>query len=112
MVASEDEYGMIKIWKMDDFSCKSTFAGHHYVSISCLISISNNRLLTACYASVIKVWNMNDYSLITENEAHNDAILSLILLKDNRLVSVSENEYKIWDMNNYNCIKTINFESK
>jgi WD40 repeat protein len=95
---------------MNEYSCVNTFNTGHTNFISCIIVISNNRLISGSNDKTIKVWNMNDNSLITTLTGHAGWIIGLISSTKhrNRLVSVSyDYKYKLWDMDNYNCIKDV-----
>jgi WD40 repeat protein len=106
-MASGDMEGIIKIWSIDDYSCIKTLNTGYERLISCIILISNNRLISGCNYGTIKVWNVNDCSLIKTLTGHKRGIRCLISLKNNNIVSVCDYTYKVWCMDDYNCIKTI-----
>jgi WD40 repeat protein len=56
----------------------------------------------------INIWYINDYSYKTL-EGHNDIITSLLFVdKNDLLLSGSDLVIKVWDINTYKCIRTIN----
>jgi WD40 repeat protein len=55
---------------MDDYSCIKKLNTGHKGLISCIILISNNRLISGSQGKTIKVWNVSDYSLITTLTGH------------------------------------------
>ena len=75
-----------------------------------ILTINNNSFATCSYDNSIKLFNiiedrMNCYATLT---GHTDTIYSLILLKDNTLVSSSDdNAIRLWDINNKICINTL-----
>lgn len=73
----------------------------HKESVSAIVQLKNNNLVSASADSTIIIWDIFTCKPIKKLLGHTDMIEALILLKDNRLCSGSRDlSIKIWDETN------------
>lgn len=83
--------------------------------VNCLLMLHDGRL-ASCYSDCsIKVHNITDYSVVISiDQAHSKGINNLSQLKNNQILSCSDDKtIKIWEIfeNEYKFITTINYHS-
>ena len=76
-----------------DFKVKNVINKSHKNFVSSLIeSVKHGVVISGSYDMKIKVWNNKTFQLIQEINEHKSSVLSLIELKDGRMVSASGDE--------------------
>ena len=79
-----------------------------YDCVSCLCKIKEGQFCSGTLRSV-QFWDVDKYNSIKSLEAHNKAISSIRLLSKNRLATGAwDGLVKIWDLDTFNCLGTIN----
>ena len=75
--------------------------------IRCLCQLDDKTLLSGSDDNIIKIWK--NYELDSELKGHEGKIRTLCKIDDKYFASGSfDNSIKIWDINNLNCIQTLN----
>jgi WD40 repeat protein len=97
---------IIRVWDLHSGKCVKELKGHKK-PVECIIKFKKDMLISAdktCY-----VWDLKTNLLIKSFRNHNFEVSTLLLCKE-RLVSASSREKKIniWDVEEGNCVKTIN----
>jgi WD40 repeat protein len=87
LFSGSGEMGMINIWNMTDFKCIKTILNENRVE--CLRLLANGFFASGDTKGRIKIWDMNTYRCVEILERVGFCIWFLLLLKDNRLLSVS-----------------------
>ena len=98
----------IKIWSIFDtsYKCDHTIIDAHSGWISKIILLPNNRMASCSDDKTIKIWNSNHpYELLKTLTEHNDFVISIIKLKNKKLIfSESYNHYLfVWNLATYQC---------
>jgi WD40 repeat protein len=90
---------LIKIWS--NFTLKSTLA-NHTGSITKLVYLGTDKLMSSDDVGYINIWNLNDDSLIYAFQAHSSSILDIFLTSNGDIISgSSDNSIKIWYSTNF-----------
>lgn len=77
----------------NDFKVKNVINKAHKNFVSSLIeSVKHNVVISGSYDMKIKIWNNKTFQLIQEINEHKNSVLSIIELKDGRMVSASGDE--------------------
>lgn len=89
--------------------CISTLNKSHESGVNCLIQIKDGRLVSCSDDKTIKLWKQTEWEYECESilEGHKSKVYALHQLIDNRLVSGSFREIKIWDLTNNECLSTL-----
>lgn len=101
---------IIQIWNIQSGVCVKTISNAHKSSILCVRLVDYN-FSFACSSNdnFIKIWNIKSGELIKTLEGHAGFIRCMLKMKDNRLMSFSqEKTIKIWDLDNGHVIYTLN----
>jgi WD40 repeat protein len=88
----------IKIWDtLDDYKCIKVIKTH-WDRLSCLLLLPNGFFAAGFYNGKIKIWDLKYFNCINILEGgHQDGVTSMLLLKDNRIVSNSSDKLIIWN---------------
>ena len=91
----------IKIWNIINGNCLKTIVEHDNYIMD--LELTDYGYFISCsYDSKIKVWN-TDFACIKTLEGHFDGVENIKVYKEN-IISASETEIKMWDLNNGICI--------
>lgn len=104
---SEDQ--SIMVYHLNTFEVDIHIQNCHDYSVWSLYVLKNGNLGSSG-GDEIKIWKIkgNNYKLLYTLLGHEDDVLKLIELKDNKLCSCSFREIKIWDNKcNYKCIRSL-----
>lgn len=94
----------IKIWNLDVYNC--IFSVECDFPIRNLNLISNDRLVSFGYTSMIDVWDLNELRHLTTLEGHRANVNSIVEFSNNIMGSCSDDKTIIlWSLDNYNIIK-------
>ena len=102
-----DSRDKIKIWNLNDGTCIQTLEGSHTGTIHCIIALSDETLVSASEDRTIKIWKLDEKKCINTFHGHTSKVYCLLVLKDGRLASGSEETIKIWNMASGECTKTL-----
>ena len=79
--------------------------GHHDF-ITCILSLSNERIVSGSNDGEMIIWNSRDGLLIKRIHAHSNAISCMVLLTDEMIVTGSlDNTLKLWNLFTYTCVR-------
>jgi WD40 repeat protein len=88
--------GEIRVWDLTTYECIRTIYEAHYKGIRCLLYLPNGYFASGCsWNKDIKIWDLKNYECINTLSGHKNVITSLLLLKDNRIVSASNDKTTI-----------------
>jgi WD40 repeat protein len=86
-------YDTIEVWDMNNY--ESTYTMKE--GASCLLNLPNGYFATSNRNKKINIWNLVSYQCVSVFEEHKSEIICLLMLKDNRIVSASDNEIIIYN---------------
>ena len=102
----------IKLWNCKSYKCITTFSGHSQ-PITNIIKLNNKNQIASCsYDKTIKIWStIEPYKCIATLTGHKAQINTMTQLKDNRLISISEDGTVItWDVDKQKVLKLFYIE--
>jgi WD40 repeat protein len=86
-------FSRIEIWDMSNYESLYTIDE----GASCLLYLPNGYFASSKWNKTIKIWNLVNYQCVSVFEGHENEIIYLLVLKDNRIVSASDKEIIIWN---------------
>jgi hypothetical protein len=90
--------GDIKVWDMLCHKCVRTIRLNYLEGVDCLLMLPNGYFAFVSVNIKIQIWDLDKYQCINEFEIHKDSVTRrLEILKDNRLLCISENQIILWD---------------
>jgi WD40 repeat protein len=104
----ESEYFPILILDYNnDYTCVKTIVKHSQ-NVTCIINLPDNRFASGSDDKSIKIWSTGVYERLQSLNEHTRAVCSLLYIERERLlISGSKGIIKIWNIVEYDCIKTI-----
>jgi WD40 repeat protein len=104
----DESFRILILDSQNEYNCIQNFLGHIQM-INHLISLPNNRIVSASKDETIKVWDLDIGLCLKALTGHKHWVTSLIFIeRDNSLVSGSHDKsIKIWEVNDFQCLKTI-----
>jgi F-box and WD-40 domain protein CDC4 len=70
-------------------------------------TLSGDKVVSGSVDCVIRIWDTNTGTCLSRMVGHVSPVLKLQLISNNKLVSVSAEEIKIWNLDNASCLKTL-----
>jgi WD40 repeat protein len=105
----DNDYCILILDNFNDYTCIEVLRGHvQYVL--CFANLPQNKFASGSRDTRINIWDINnDYNQIVTLRGHRDWVLSLLVIPDkDMLLSGSMDEtIKVWNIINYDCIKTV-----
>ena len=96
----------IRIWDINTNKCIRKIKCNH--SINKLITYNNFIVSFAGGTKKIRIWDINDGRIIQDFDDDNRYVFNIVFPINNLLITgMDNNTIKIWDINNWNCIKTL-----
>lgn len=109
-LASASSDTKIKIWGKDTNQnfFKVQDLTDHTDAVRLIIELINGKIASCSDDKTIRFWIFEDQNYICEKIINNDSsVYSIIEIQKGQLASASNNEIKLWNMDNYECFLTI-----
>ena len=96
----------IKIWNLITKKCTKTIQAHKS-AVSCLRLLPNKILASGSFDKTIKIWNWENEECLSILIGHSFTVRGLELSDAHYLISRSDNQIRINDINDGKCLKVI-----
>ncbi len=113
-ILSTSKDNTTKIWDTSTGACKHTLKNYvpnnsenRYVRTAKSISLGNGQIALYCHDKTIRIWDSNTGEFTASLGGHEENIVSLINLNDDKIASISGVHIKIWDKTTSECLSTL-----
>ncbi|KAJ1920828.1 hypothetical protein H4219_001064 [Mycoemilia scoparia] len=109
-LASADQQGKIKIWRVGNGSCIKRIASAHSQGITSLcFSPDNAQVISTSFDGTIRIHGLKSGKMLKEYRGHTTYVNTAIFKPDmTQIISgSSDGSIKIWDYKTTNCLKTV-----
>ena len=110
LVCGSSSTSSIKIWDIETKTLINMLQGHSHNITKVCYSSNGKLIVSSSYDGTIKIWNSINGDLIqTIIASEKDRVDDLCFSPDgSKIISTSKEEVKIWDMNTYELVSTLN----
>jgi WD40 repeat protein len=84
--------GETRVWDLTTYECVRIIDEAHFDGIKCLLHLPNGYFASYSWNKLIKIWDLKNYECINTLIGHKKVVTSLLLLKDNIVVSASNDK--------------------
>jgi WD40 repeat protein len=79
---------VVSVLDFKSFECIRKFPTYHTSDISCFLLLPNGYFATGSFDGSCKIWNINNFECVNSIKGVGKCLMSLIFLKDYRIMSV------------------------
>jgi WD40 repeat protein len=108
ILCSSDITNGMTVFDYDNENNYLHLANNHTQEVYYVAKVSSKLFASGSQDTTIKLWDIgNDYVCLKTLTGHTDGVLSLTSAGDNLISGSSDKSIKVWDLNSYLCIRTI-----